>query len=72
LYQDEIVAQHDGIPQGNFGFTSQWQLGVVYEDRHALTLPTLTGIYQLRVVVYECQGEAIDIITIGDFQVASP
>ena len=65
----EIVTQQDNMPQGNFGFTSSWQMGLVYEDHHALTLPTVSGTYQLRAVVYECQGEAIDIFTLGDFQV---
>jgi hypothetical protein len=64
-----IVAQQDNRPQGNFGLTSEWQMGQVYDDRHALMLPLKSDIYHLRVVVYECQGDAIDTIAIGDFQV---
>ena len=48
------IVQRDTTPQGQFGYTSLWQIDETYVDNHALTIPenTLTGEYCLNVIVY--------------------
>jgi hypothetical protein len=48
------VAQHDGPPQGTFGYTSRWEVGAQYRDNHGIQLPNELppGMYTLQVIVY--------------------
>jgi hypothetical protein len=48
------VAQRDGLPQGTFGYTSQWSENETYRDNHGLQLPVdlPPGDYVLQVIVY--------------------
>jgi hypothetical protein len=48
------VAQRDGLPQGTFGYTSQWSIDETYHDNHGLQLPAdlPPGDYVLQVIVY--------------------
>jgi hypothetical protein len=55
--KDQLVAQHDSLPQANYAPTTSWPPGVVIDDRHSvLVLPSLpAGIYQLSVGLYDSQ-----------------
>ena len=51
------IAQRDGIPQGTFGPTSDWEPGQDYQDNYGLQLPNNpdlypSGKYRLQVIVY--------------------
>lgn len=48
------ISQRDTLPQGGFGYTSRWENGERYVDRHGLTLPEATppGEYCVNVIVY--------------------
>ena len=70
-------------PQDSFGKTSQWEIGIPFEDNHALVVPeNLTaGTYEIQVILYDWRdvsrlpvlenGNAIedDILTLGRVQV---
>ena len=53
----QLVADRNGIPQGTFGLTSQWELGKVYRDNHGLALPQdlPPGQYTIEVAIYYWQ-----------------
>jgi hypothetical protein len=65
----QIVAQHDGQPQGNAYPTSVWDVDEVLADEHPLSLPPdlPAGDYQLRVGLYLPEtGERLPVEGSGD------
>ena len=48
------LVQRDTTPQGQFGYTSRWQIGETYDDHHGLRLPDeiASGEYCLNIIVY--------------------
>jgi hypothetical protein len=77
-----LVAQRDTMPQNSYGATSNWQPGTLYEDRHAIVLPSdlPPGEYSVNIVVYRLDtlerlaiagdsGDQIDAYTLTTFRV---
>lgn len=48
------LVQRDTTPQGQFGYTSRWQPGEIYNDHHGLLLPETieSGQYCLNIILY--------------------
>jgi hypothetical protein len=53
----QLVADRNGIPQGTFGLTSQWEPHRSYRDNHGLALPKdlPPGQYTIELVIYHWQ-----------------
>lgn len=53
----QLVADRNGIPQGTFGQTSQWEPLISYRDNHGLALPEdlPPGEYTIEIVIYYWQ-----------------
>lgn len=53
--QGQLIARHDGIPQGGLAPTNVWKPGQVVTDRFAIALPPdlPVGVYVIRVGLYE-------------------
>ncbi len=52
---NQVVAQHDGIPAGGTRPTNQWVPGQVVQDLHGILLPKniVPGTYQIEVGLYQ-------------------
>ncbi|UCG23150.1 MAG: glycosyltransferase family 39 protein [Chloroflexota bacterium] len=50
---DNLVAQHDGIPGVGFRPTSTWNPGEIIADWHWIELPEETGVSSLRIGLYD-------------------
>jgi hypothetical protein len=54
----KVWAQQDGWPVNGRAPTTQWQVGLLVQDRHALTVPSnlLPGQYWIEVGLYDSRG----------------
>jgi len=51
--QNQVVAQHDGVPAQGQRPTSTWSPGEYVEDIHVVDLPAAGGPWQLEVGLYD-------------------
>lgn len=61
-----LVAQRDTMPQNGYGTTSNWTPGTLYQDRHAVMLPSglPPGEYSINIVVYRL--DTLERLTLTD------
>jgi hypothetical protein len=61
-----LVAQRDTMPQNGYGTTSSWTPGTLYQDHHAVMLPSglPSGEYSINIVVYRL--DTLERLTLTD------
>lgn len=67
-----LVASRNGQPQGTFGYTSRWALGVPQGDNHGLLIPAdlPVGEYAVQVVMYDWRDAARLPVSQNDERIA--
>ncbi len=68
---DKIIAQRDGQPVGELRPTTTWRVGEVIRDQFAIQIPAdaPSGIYQLRIGMYDMQTQERLIVNGDEFVV---